>query len=453
MDLRLQPVRWLAPGAVRRGPGPTHRWLAWGRRLAGLCGLALVACAPPAADGPLRGFIADGAQRRAALLDSLWFRDNDYARLRLGRYASQDADSWDLLPVWLPPSAPVRSGAAVSPPPLALPVDASEAELTAALRRLGEAAFFNYPTQLVDDFELALRSPALRAAYGLWEGRAPADPADAAPRLGGLLRVELPGGSGTTLALSCASCHARASGAQVEPGRPADQLDIGALAQDQAPPGVTLAQAYWGRGRVDVSPDGADDPVVIPDLRVVAAQRYLHHEATVRSETSGAGFPLALAVRIETLLITTLHEQARPPPLLALALAVYLRSLAPPPPPPGVGRGQQLFAQNCQRCHAPPDYAGEPVAVGEIGTDPAAARSRERGTGTYRTPTLRQVAQRPALLHDGRLADLAALLDPARLAADYRGALHGDGPVPGHRYGLELASDDRKALLEFLQTL
>lgn len=430
------------------------RWLAL------LGALALAACAGSATDEPLPGFLTDGAQRRAALLGSLWFRDNDYAQLRLARYASPGDESWDRLPEWLPVSAPLRSGPAAVPQPLPLPAGGSAAELLAALRSLGEAAFFDYPAQLVGGFELALRSPALLAAYGLWQGRAPTDAADAAPRLGGLLRVELPGGSGTALALSCASCHAREAGEQVEPGRPAERLDIGALAQDQAPPGVELAQGRWGPGRVDVSPDGADNPVAIPDLRVVAAQRYLHHEATLRSDPGGPqdligqlGLPLGLAVRIETLLITTLSQQRRPPPLVALGLAVYLRSLLPPPGPPGSGRGQELFAAHCQRCHVPPDYAGEPVALAELGTDPAAGRSRERGTGTYRTPTLRAVAQRPALLHDGRLRDLAALLDPARLAADYKGALHGDGPVAGHRYGLSLTSDERVALIEFLQTL
>lgn len=428
------------------------RWLA----LLGV--LALSACVAPATDELLHGFLTDGAQRRAALLGSLWFRDNDYAQLRLARYASPDGESWDRLPEWLPPSTPLRRGPAAAAQPLPLPAGGSETELAAALRSLGEAAFFDYPAQLVGGFELALRSPELLAAYGLWQGRAPTDAADAAPRLGGLLRVELPGGSGTALSLSCASCHARAAGEQVEPGRPADRLDIGALAQDQAPPGVELAQGRWGPGRVDVSPDGADNPVAIPDLRVVAAQRYLHHEATLRSDPSGPltdqrELPLALAVRIETLLITTLGQQRRPPPLVALGLAVYLRSLLPPSGSPGGGRGQELFAAHCQRCHAPPDYAGEPVALTELGTDPAAGRSRERGTGTYRTPTLRAVAQRPALLHDGRLLDLAALLDPARLAADYQGALHGDGPVAGHRYGLSLTSDERADLIGFLQTL
>lgn len=424
--------------------------------------LVLGACGASGADSPLRGFLTEPQQRREALLRSLWFRDNDYARLRLARYASAAADSWDRLPQWRPASTVLRRGVigdAATPLPLP-PIADTDAELQTALLQLGAEAFFDYPAQLVGGFEQALRSPEQLAGYGLWQGRAPHDAADAAPRLGGLLRVELPGNSGTALSLSCASCHARADGERIVPGLPAASLDIGALVQDQAPPGVPLPEGHWGPGRLDVSPDGADNPVVIPDLRVLAFQRYLHHEATLRNEppaslasTPPDPAPLALAVRIETLLITTLQQQARPPAMVALGLALYLRSLAPPPPVVVAGRGQALFATHCQRCHAPPDYAGEPVALSAIGTDPAAGRSSERGTLSYRTPTLRAVSTRPALLHDGRLRELNALLDPGRLLDGYAGALHGDGPVPGHPYGLELPDPDRAALVEFLQTL
>lgn len=447
MDLRLHPVRGLT-GALLLAAG-----------------LELAACAAP--ESPLRGFLTDPQQRRQALLQSLWFRDNDYARLRLARYATNDADSWDALVPWQPASAVLRRAEAPGPAaPLPLPAlppadDGADAELRTTLLQLGAAAFFDYPAQLVGGFELALRSPELLASYGLWQGRAAHDPETAAPRLGGLLRVELPGNTGTALALSCASCHARADGDRIVPGLAA-ALDIGALMQDQAPPGTELAAAHWGPGRLDVSPDGTDNPVVIPDLRVLAYQRFLHHEATLRSDlgppaeggpSAASRPPLALAVRIETLLITTLGQQRRPPPEVALGLALYLQSLALPPATPRPGRGQELFAQHCQRCHAPPEYAGEPVALPTIGTEPAAATSRERGTLTYRTPTLRAVASRPALLHDGRLRDLPALLDPQRLASDYSFALHGDGPVPGHPYGLELPADDRAALAAFVQSL
>ncbi len=428
-----------------------------------LGGLALGGCTASGGDSPLRGFLTEQKQRREALLQSLWFRDNEYARLRLARYAGDAADSWDRLPEWRPASAVLRRGVAddaATPLPLP-PLADSDAELQTALLQLGAAAFFDYPAQLVGGFELVLRSPEQLAGYGLWQGRAPHDAEGAAPRLGGLLRIALPGNNGTALALSCASCHARADGERIIAGLPAASLDIGALVQDQAPPGVLLPEGRWGPGRLDVSPDGADNPVAIPDLRVLAFQRYLHHEATLRNDppdspasTRPETAPLALAVRVETLLITTLQQQARPPAMVALGLALYLRSLAPPPPPVvGSGRGQALFAARCQGCHAPPDYAGEPVALSVIGTDLAAGRSRERGTLSYRTPTLRAVAARSALLHDGRLRDLQALFDPDRLRDSYTGALHGDGPVPGHSYGLELPDADRAALIEFLQTL
>lgn len=436
------PRRDRAPAGAAPGgpavPGPAAGGLA--------CALLLLLSGCGAAPDPLRGYLEDRALRREALEGALWFRDNDYARLRLRRFASGDAEDWQRLPQWAPAAAPLRLGAAEAPRPLAVELPAEDAGLEAALLRLGEAAFFDYPAQLVAGFELVERTPALAAGYGLWRGAAPTDGAGAPPRLGGLLRVEVSGG--IALALSCAACHAAEAGGRIEPGRPG-RLDIGALAQDQAPPGVTLPAAAWGPGRLDVSPDGVDNPSTIPDLRVVALQRHLHHGAALRQEG-----PLALALRIETLLITSLGQGVRPPPQVALGLALYLRALLPPPSPPSppLGdpppRGRALFAARCAGCHAAPDGAGEPVPLAAVGTDGALALSRERGTGAYRTPTLRRVAERGPLLHDGRAADLAALLDGARLRTDYPG-----GAVPGHAFGLDLPPEERADLAAYASSL
>ncbi len=422
--------------------------------------LAMGACAQEGGRSGYLGYLKDRDTRRQALLSALWYRDNDYARLRLSHFATQGDDSWDRLPIFLPRVAPLRGrpagpeiwqelDAVVPDAP-----DAEAAQVEGALFRLGQAAFFNYPAQLVDGFELALSSKATQEAYGLWYGRVSVDDPALAPRLSGLLRVGLPSG-GTALSLSCSTCHAGpfadpgADLEQVVPGRANQRLDIGLLAQDQAPAGTTLPAAKWGPGRVSVSPEGLGIPANIPDLRAIFAQTYLHHDATLHQQDV-----FSLAVRIETLLLTNLRGVA-PPPAVALGLAVYLRTLRPPASPAASidSHGAGLFATHCAGCHSTPDHGGEPVALSTIGTDPALGRSPERGTGTYRVPTLLGVASRGSLLHDGRIPDVGALLDPARLTAGYRNALHGDGPVLGHVHGLELDPQDRADLTAFVSSL
>ena len=164
-------------------------------------------------------------------------------------------------------------------------------------------------------------------------------------------------------------------------------------------------------------------------------QRYLQASAAVRQRGV-----ISLAVRIETLIITAHHEAVRPPPIVALALAEYLWSLAPAPPAaPRTDaelRGATLFSARCAGCHE----AGERVPVERVGTDPVAAQSRDRGTGMYRAPSLRGVIDRALLLHDGSVHSLADLLDPARVS-------------PGHRFGTSLPAADRADLVAFLSTL
>jgi hypothetical protein len=65
---------------------------------------------------------------------------------------------------------------------------------------------------------------------------------------------------------------------------------------------------------------------------------------------------------------------------------------------------------------------------------------------------------RPLLLHDGAVASLEELFDPARLDADYEP--RGWNPpgvdkraVSGHPYGLRLDADEKAALLAFLRSL
>ena len=88
-----------------------------------------------------------------------------------------------------------------------------------------------------------------------------------------------------------------------------------------------------------------------------------------------------------------------------------------------------------------------------VGTEPSLGLSAERGTGTYRVPSLRGVATRGPLLHDGTLPSLAAMFDPARTDASFTGALHGVAGVAGHLDGLDLPAAERSALLAYLGSL
>jgi mono/diheme cytochrome c family protein len=182
-----------------------------------------------------------------------------------------------------------------------------------------------------------------------------------------------------------------------------------------------------------VTADGIDNPVAITDLRPVRYQQNLHHAATLHND------PLALAVRIETLIITSHGESVRPPRKIAAALAVYLLSLAPTTPLPE-GDGAVIFARECGSCHAGEAASGPPVPLAAVGTDSAVGASPDRGTGRYRVPSLRAVGDRRRMFASGDIADLDALLAPERA-------------VVGHRYGLTLDAKDRAALRVYLRGL
>ncbi len=408
------------------------------RRIVPALCLAAASCGDVPEASEAQRYLTDPAFRRAELVASLTTTDNDYARLRLARYDTGDALDWSRLPVWNPAAAPL------SPTPTALrALDLAVAD-RAALLRLGEAAFARYPAMLASPaVEAALRVPGAAARYGFWTGP------DGA--LGGLVRVALSDGT-VGLACSCATCHSAAGpGASLAVGVANGALDLGALGADSnptIPPSEEGRLRRWGPGRVDVTTDEGREPVAIPDLRVVREQSYLQRSGAVRRRSL-----TSLAIRIETLLITSHQEAVRPPREVALGLALYLDSLADALP---VARsdhpGAALFSSRCSGCHSPPTYGGGLVAAAEVGTDPTLARSSTRGTGAWRVPSLRGVGARRWLLHDGSLAGLDELLDPARLREDYRGA-RGEGAVRGHEYGLDLSGSERAALRAFLSTM
>jgi mono/diheme cytochrome c family protein len=394
-------------------------------------------------------YLRDPASRRAALVESLVSPGNGYSSLRLARYASGDGFDWEHLPVWNPRVAPLAARDLDAPPdPATLPADARALPLpdeatwdaSTPLEALGEEAFFRYPAQLAPPASGPL-TRALAVRYGLW--------LDQARGAGGLVRAEV--ATGTALAMTCATCHADVVGGRLVAGVPSARFDLGRFGADAvADPAQADRLLAWGPGRVDVTTTDGRLPVRLPDLRPLRWLSHLQYDATVRQLDV-----VSLAIRLETLIITAHGQSVRPPRIVALALARYLWSLAEALPAPGTdqARGAALFATTCAGCHAGPAYTGAPRALAEVGTDPAYGQSPDRGTGTYRVPSLRGVAARPTLLHDGTLPDLEALLDPARLAEGFTGGARGPGPVPGHEFGLSLPPADRAALVGFLRSL
>lgn len=418
--------------------------------------VSLLGCGlPPSAVDQASGFLNDPAFARAEMIASLVNADNGYSSLRLAHYATGSAGDWDRLPEWNPPAEPIAadeldaSGGAspedLSPRavPLTLPTSIRALD-DPALLALGQAAFERYPMQLAQYLSVAMTSRAAASRYGLW--------IDETRGVGGLVRARMADGSGA-LALTCSSCHASGG---TSPGVPNAGLDLGAaiLEAEGIPPAFSQDPiASWGPGRVDVTTAAGIEPARIPDLRPVRWLTYLQQDATLRALDV-----TTLAIRIETLIVTSGNEQVRPPRIIALALAAYIDSLAASLPPSEAAtaaspNGASLFQSTCAGCHAPPGLTGPPVPLAVIGTDPDFGLSADRGTGSYRVPSLHGVETRGPLLHDGTLPSVDAMFDPARVTDAFTERLHGTGAVPGHAYGLDLPDGDRRDLVTYLHSL
>jgi len=362
--------------------------------------------------------------RRDALVASLQNPENGYSRLRIERYRP---GAWEALPIWNPgirkASEADIGGSKPTTGFVPLEIDAVPWQ-EVPLIELGRRAFFEYPVQITPSAAAALTGPEAPAHYGLWSS---------AQQLGGLVWTTLPGAA-VALSVTCSTCHTSAREGDLIIGKNNADFDLGLLASDFRGDAPNLA---WGPGRLDVTNDGSDNPVAIPDLRPVRYQQHLQRAATVNNDL------IALAIRTETLIITSLGETVRPPRKLAFAIALFLWRLPEAPlraPDATSARGERIFEVRCAFCHQPPRYSGPAVPLGEIATDPSVGLSSDRGTGSYRVPSLRDVGDRTPLFASGTVRDITELLDPSRRAA-------------GHDHGLDLESADRADLVRFLETL
>ncbi|MEO8874953.1 MAG: hypothetical protein ABI461_05135 [Polyangiaceae bacterium] len=366
------------------------------RGLIGFSALAFAACSSGTAnDG---SYLNDASFRRDALVRCLVNPQNGYGTKRLTHYDSGDARDWSRLPESNPQVAVLDQHGNFGP---SQPLDLSAEDL-------GEQAFFRYPVQQINSADASV---AGAESAGFWS--------DAQHGLGGLVRITYDSGLSVT-ALTCSTCHSHQTPSGLTIGAPNATLDLG-----------------WGPALLDVTTDDGNEPVMISDLRPVKFLTYLHHDGNVKQRDL-----TTLAIRIETLIITSHAQASRPPREIALALARYVWSLANalPAPPAASSPGGKVFANACGNCHAPDDgFTGPPVAIAAVGTDAALGLSSERGTGNYRVPSLRGVGTRSPLLHDASIANLTEFLDPKRPG--------------GHRFGLDLDDASRAALLAYVSAL
>ena len=161
---------------------------------------------------------------------------------------------------------------------------------------------------------------------------------------------------------------------------------------------------------------------------------------------------------------------------------VHLLAAAAAEPEPAERRHRPrragLRACRLRQCHTPPLYtnnrlvpvdgftpfahpssppASDVMRV-QVGLDPGLALKTRKGTGYYKVPSLKGVWYRGPFEHSGSIASLEEWFDPARLRDDYlpKGWNPPDTrarPIPGHRFGLNLAAEDKRALIAFLKTL
>jgi mono/diheme cytochrome c family protein len=259
-----------------------------------------------------------------------------------------------------------------------------------------------------------------------------------------------------------------------------------AAAFEAVPPGTSLRQ----RGNSFLA-------IQLPDLIGVKDRRYLDRSGLelhrgigdfmryaamnqgADSLASYAGFIPADSPRFTQLPGPEKFSRYSDEQLYALALYVY--SLQPPPNPNKfdslAARGQKVFErERCGACHTPPLYTNNKLTPADgfqippehvktydilpisVGTDPSLTLKTRRGTGYYKVPSLKGLWYRGMFPHDGSCATLEGWFDPRRLSDDYvptgfKGYGIQKRAVPGHKFGLNLSPDDKRALIAFLKTL
>jgi hypothetical protein len=228
----------------------------------------------------------------------------------------------------------------------------------------------------------------------------------------------------------------------------------------------------------------------VPDLIGIRDRKYIDHTATHQHRGPGDFMRYAALVEYSDSMEFGGHQMLdaaqrkmhlRWPDEVLYALSQYVYSLQPPPNPNPreelAEEGAKVFARAaCDTCHTPPLYTNNKLTLAQgfrssadhplradiipisVQTDPNLALRTRKGTGFYKVPSLKGVWYRGLYGHEGAVAKLEEWFDAARLRKDYRpSGFRGVGvstrAIVGHEFGLNLAPQDKRALIAFLRTL
>jgi cytochrome c peroxidase len=121
-------------------------------------------------------------------------------------------------------------------------------------------------------------------------------------------------------------------------------------------------------------------------------------------------------------------------------------------------RGLQLYQTNCSSCHSP--IMGRPML---FNANNGLETSNDKGVGaitnlldddgTFKVPTLRNIALSAPYMHDGRFKTLAEVVEHYSNGVQSHPNLHENLKIAGSPKNLDLSSDDKQALIAFLHTL
>ena len=126
-------------------------------------------------------------------------------------------------------------------------------------------------------------------------------------------------------------------------------------------------------------------------------------------------------------------------------------------------RGLQIYQSNCSSCHSP--IMGRPMLFNASNGLDAVTNPSDRGVGpvtglqedegTFKVPTLRNIALSAPYMHDGRFATLEAVVEHYNSGVQAHPNLHYNlrQSFGGDPKRLNLTADDKQALVAFLHTL